>query len=45
MDIIIALAFAAGSYQVLTDTYSQPLISGLMGFGTAWFLIKAIRGD
>jgi len=45
MNFLAFLAFAAGSYQILTDSYEQPLISGLMGFGTVFFLLSAIYGD
>lgn len=45
MYAIVSAAFAYGSYEVLTDLYIQPLISGLLAFGWSFFLLKTIMGD
>lgn len=48
MRLIYALssaAYAYGSYVVLTDFHSQPVVAGLMSFGTTFFLTKTIFGD
>ena len=42
---LISAAYAYGSYVVLTDMYSQPVVAGLMSFGTTFFFVKTIFGD
>ncbi len=42
---LISAAYAYGCYVVLTDLHSQPVVSGLMSFGTTFFLTKTIFGD
>lgn len=44
-NVLGGILCSLASYQVLTDSIQQPLVSAALGFAVGWFFLLAIIND